>query len=135
MHDNRPHPHLRKRVLDQRASLIRWSDMDYPDFAETARAVLSEHVTDDRFDFVIYRLWREDCGEPPLDYEAELPGRYERFVANFPWQVNGAPEWATESRILSTLRFWQPLYPARLSASHAVSMMAGLRNAFGLSHA
>jgi len=135
MTDNRPHPHLRKRVLDQLAALVRWSDLDFPEFLETARRVLAERTSDPRFEFVVYRLWRQDHGEPPLDFEAELPARYKRFVAEFPWQVEGAPQWATESRILSTLRFWQPRYPARLSASHAVSMMAGLRNAFGLSHA
>jgi len=135
MTDNRPHPHLRKRVLDQLASLVSWYDLDYPEFLETARRTMPDRVNDSRFDFVVYRLWREDHGEPPCGFETALPTRYERFVAEFPWQVQGAPAWATEPRILSTLRFWQRRYPARLTSAHAVRIMADLRNAFGLSHA
>lgn len=67
MIDNRPHPLLRKQVLDQRAALIRWSDLDYAEFLETARRVLEDRVSDPRFEFVVYRLWRQDHGEPLPD--------------------------------------------------------------------
>ncbi len=120
-------PKLKKRLADQLRSIFAEIDIFYPEFEAWAKSVLVEHVDDNRFPFVIQRLWMESTGEiqgKPDDY---LRDAYARFVESFDWSCPRGEQRLSPDELHRALSVWQREYVLRLRTKDALEIIQNSR--------
>ena len=123
-----PLPLLRS-LYAQRKSMADSVEWSYPKFLSEARTLLSDLRDQDRFEFVLRRIWMDhidDDGCLPELAEAELRRLYIEFCNTFTWSVAGQPPWIDQDLIERTLSAWQPRLLQRLTAEQAVRILKGV---------
>lgn len=109
----------RAKLLAQLRDMFADVEEGYAEFLAEAKASLPDVAQDERFPFIVRRLWMESFDDIGHDWQACLRRDYDAFAADFEWTAPGHDE----GMVAKTLSVWQKRYLVRLDAKKAARMI------------
>ena len=96
----------------------------FPEYLAEAGEFMPDEAKEERFAFVVYRLWVLWLLDSLVTWEDFLLNRYKDFVDEFDWRPADTREDIEQGRIDRALSLWQPRYGLQcLTARHAMGMI------------
>ncbi len=120
-------PQMRAALFRQLQGDFELLQGEYQFFLDQAREVLPARCSEERFPFVIRRLWFAFSCAPPEGWQKILAQRYEKFVQEFEWASEETQFAFPLPLVERTLSLWQRHLPTLLTAKHAHRLISDVR--------
>lgn len=121
----KPRPSVVARLEERLLQFMRERDHAFPEFLSAARRRLPHRSEEPRFEFVVYRLWREARWLEDAEGRPSIR-EFEAFEDSFEWESEILPDWMNQALVERTLSVWQPRYERKLSVNCAIQILSGL---------